>query len=63
MSQRMSGLRGLGYSILGYTACAYALAHYVFWVLPKKAWLRYAGKMPPPHDAGRWSETSREGKC
>ena len=59
---RISGLRGLGYSLLGWGACVYALAHCALWVLPKCAWLNWTGQIPPPEDPHTWQTHDKEGK-
>lgn len=60
----LRGLRGLGYTLLGTAACAYAVAHYACWTLPRLAWLRWTGQLPPPNDPSAFTETDlgREGK-
>jgi len=40
--------RAIGYTLLSWLCCAYALAHYVAWTLPRCAWLRYTGQIPAP---------------
>lgn len=35
-------------TLLGWLCCAYAIAHYVCYTLPRCAWLHYTGRLPPP---------------
>ena len=60
--RRVGGWDGLGYTVLGWLACAYATAHYLFWVLPRTAYLHYTGRITP-RDDGYWKDTNKEGKC
>lgn len=62
MTQRIRGWRGLGYTLLGWTLNVLAVVHYVGWTLPRTAYLHYTGRIPPPRDAGHWTDTTREGK-
>lgn len=48
--QRIGGLPGLGYAILGLAMEAAAVAFYVGWVLPRTAWLRLTGRIPRRED-------------
>ena len=62
--QRLYGLRGLGYTVLGWLACAYAVLHYVFWAFPRCAWLYWSGQIPrDPRDPHTWQSHDKEGKC
>lgn len=56
-------LTALGDTLLSYGLRAYTVAHYVCWTLPRWAWLRWTGQLPPPSDPGQWTDTNREGKC
>jgi hypothetical protein len=63
MAERLGGLRGLGYSVLGWVACVYAIAHYALWVLPRCAWLYWSGQIPRnPRDPDTWQSHDKEGK-
>jgi hypothetical protein len=62
VTQRLGGIRGLGYTLLGTAVCAYAVAHYALWILPRRAWLRWQGLLPPPDQAEHWTHTTQEGK-
>ena len=41
---------GLGYTLLAYSMCLYSIVHYALWTLPRCAWLRWTGQIPPPRD-------------
>ena len=41
---------GWGDSVLGYACEVLAVATYVCWVLPKVAWMRWTGRIPPRGD-------------
>ena len=47
MGQRIGGLRGLGYTLLGWGVEVFGWAYYLCWVLPRTAWLTYTGRIPP----------------
>jgi hypothetical protein len=49
------------YTLLGWLCCAYAMAHYVCYVLPRCAWLHYTGRITP-RDPAHWTDTTKEGK-
>jgi hypothetical protein len=49
--QRIGGLRGLGYAILGWLLEGLAVAYYICWVLPRCAWLHWTGQLPRRDDA------------
>jgi hypothetical protein len=55
-------LAAVGYTILSYTLRAYAVGAYIFWILPKTAWLYWSGQIPPPEDPSSFTETHQEGK-
>lgn len=44
--QRIGGLPGLGYAILGWLLEGLVIACYGCYVLPKTAWLRLSGRRP-----------------
>lgn len=67
--RRWQGLRdlyytlcGVGYTCIAYAVCVYAIAHYACWTLPRCAWLRYTGQIPPPRDPRTWQTHDRESK-
>jgi hypothetical protein len=53
----MTWHRALGYTLLSWLCCAYALAHYAAWTLPRTAWLHYTGQIPPPPLLPPWHPT------
>ena len=55
-------LCGVGYTCIAYAVCLYAIVAYVFWLLPKTAWLHYTGQIPPSRDPRHWTETQKHGK-
>ena len=63
MAERLGGIRGLGYTLLGITVQVYAVTFYVFWILPRAGWLYWSGQIPDPRDPGTWRTHDREGKC
>jgi len=44
----MPFLSAVWYTLLSWLCCAYALAYYVGWTLPRTAWLHYTGRIPAP---------------
>jgi hypothetical protein len=48
-------------TLLGWLCSFYAVGHYLFWVLPRCAWLHYTGRITP-RDPAYWRDTHKEGK-
>ena len=44
--QRIGGLRGLGYALLGWLIEGVAVGYYFCWALPRMLWLRLTGRIP-----------------
>jgi hypothetical protein len=52
---------GLLYTLLGWLVSAYAVGHFIFYVLPRTAWRHYTGKITPA-DERHWTDANKEGK-